>query len=68
MTYNEAFSLWVAEDSQNKCTHTSRAKRVQQTSMQVVLDTERDVLLQAARRNASQYSKAEDATKDFFIW
>ncbi len=57
----------VAEYSQNKGAHISRAKRVQQTSMQVVLDTERDVLLQAARRNAGQHAEAEDDTKDIVI-
>lgn len=67
MTYNEAFPSWVAEDSQNRGAHTSRAKRVQQTSMQAALDAERDVLLQAAWRNASRYSEAEDATKNFVI-
>lgn len=46
---------------------TSRARQVQQTSMQAALDAERDVLLQAAWRNASRYSEAEDATKDFVI-
>lgn len=53
--------------SQYKNTRTSHAKQVQQTSMQAALDAERDVLLQAARHNASRYSEAEDATKDFVI-
>lgn len=57
----------VAEYPQYKNTRTSHAKQVQQTSMQATLDAERDVLLQAARRNASRYSEAEDATKDFVI-
>lgn len=35
--------------------------------MQAALDAECDVLLQAARRNVSRYSEAEDATKDFVI-
>ena len=35
--------------------------------MQATLDAERDVLLHAARRNASRYDDAEDATKDFVI-
>lgn len=49
----------VAEYPQYKNVRTSRAKQVQQTSMQAALDAERDVLLQAARRNASRYSEAE---------
>lgn len=57
----------VAEYPQYKNTRTSHAKQVQQTSMQAELDAERDVLLQAARHNASRYSEAEDATKDFVI-
>lgn len=57
----------VAEYPQYKNARTSRAKQVQQTSMQAALDAERDVLLQAARHNASRYSEAEDATKDFVI-
>ena len=57
----------VAEYPQYKNAHTSRAKQVQQTSMQAALDAECDVLLQAARRNVSRYSEAEDATKDFVI-
>lgn len=57
----------IAEYPQYKDARTSRAKRVQQTSMQAVLDNERNVLLQATRRNASRYSEAEDATKDFVI-
>lgn len=57
----------VAEYPQYKDARTSHAKRVQQTSMQAALDAERDVLLQAARRNASRYSEAEDATKNFVI-
>ncbi len=57
----------VAEYPQYKNARTSRAKRVQQTSMQTVLNAERDVLLQAARRNAGQYAKAEDAKKDVII-
>ena len=55
----------VAEYPQYKNARTSRAKRVQQTSMQAALDAERDVLLQVARRNASRYSEAENTTKDF---
>lgn len=35
--------------------------------MQAALDAERDVLLQAARHNASRYNEAEGATKDFVI-
>ena len=46
----------VAEYPQYKNVRTSRAKQVQQTSMQAALDAERDVLLQAARRNVSRYS------------
>ena len=57
----------VAEYPQYKNIRTSRAKQVQQSSMQAALDAERDVLLQAARRNASRYSEAEDATKNFVI-
>lgn len=57
----------ATEYSQRKDTHTSRAKRVQQTSVQTVLNAERDVLLQAARRNAGQYAEAEDAKKDVII-
>ena len=57
----------VAEYPQYKNAHTSRAKQVQQTSMQAALDAECDVLLQAARHNASRYSEAEDATKNFVI-
>lgn len=57
----------AAESSQRKDTHTSRAKRVQQTSMQATLDAKRDVLLQAARRNAGQYAEAEDDIKDIVI-
>lgn len=57
----------VAEYPQYKDARTSRAKQVQQTSMQAALDAERDVLLQAARHNASRYSEAEDATKNFVI-
>lgn len=57
----------VAEYPQYKNVRTSRAKQVQQTSMQAALDAERDVLLQAARRNVSRYSETEDATKDFVI-
>lgn len=57
----------VAEYPQYKNARTSRAKQVQQTSMQAAIDAERDVLLQAARRNASRYEDAEDATKDFVI-
>lgn len=57
----------VAEYPQYKNARTSRAKQVQQTSMQAALDAERDVLLQAARRNASRYSEAEETTKDFVI-
>ena len=57
----------VAEYPQYKNARTSRAKQVQQTSMQAALDGERDVLLHAARRNVSRYSEAEDATKDFVI-
>ena len=57
----------VAEYPLYKNARTSRAKQVQQTSMQAALDAERDVLMQAARRNASQYSEAEEATKDFVI-
>lgn len=57
MTYN----------AEHKNTHVSRAKRVQKTSMQAALEEERDSLLQAAQRNASQYSETEDATKDFII-
>ena len=57
----------VAEYPQYKNTRTSHAKQVQQTSMQAALDAERDVLLQAARRNASRYSEAEEATKDSVI-
>lgn len=57
----------VAEYPQYKNARTSRAKQVQQTSMQAALDAERDVLLQAARDNASRYSEAEDATKKFVI-
>lgn len=34
---------------------------------EAALDAERDVLLQAARHNASRYSEAEDATKKFVI-
>lgn len=57
----------VAEYPQYKNTRTSHAKQVQQTSMQAALDAECDVLLQAARHNASRYSEAEDATKYFVI-
>ena len=57
----------VAEYPQYENARTSRAKQVQQTSMQAALDAERDVLLQAARRNESRYNEAEDATKDFVI-
>ena len=57
----------IAEYAEHKNTHTSRAKQVQKTSMQAALEEERDFLLQAAQRNASQYSEAEDTTKDFVI-
>lgn len=57
----------IAEYAEYKNTHVSRAKRVQKTSMQAALEEERDSLLQAAQRNASQYSETEDATKDFII-
>lgn len=57
----------VAEYPQYENARTSRAKQVQQTSMQAALDAERDVLLQAARRNESRYDEEEDATKDFVI-
>ncbi len=57
----------VAEYPQYKNARTSRAKQVQQTSMQAALNAERDVLLHAARRNVSRYSEAEDATKNFVI-
>lgn len=57
----------IAEYPQYKDARTSYPKRVQQTSMQAALDGERDVLLQAARHNASRYSEAEDATKNFVI-
>ena len=51
----------------NKNTHTSRAKQVQKTSMQAALEEEREALSQTAQRNASRYSEAEDATKNFVI-
>lgn len=57
----------IAEYAEHKNTHVSRAKRVQKASMQAALEEERDSLLQAAQRNASRYSEAEDATKDFVV-
>lgn len=51
----------------HKNTHTSRAKQVQKTSMQAALEEEREALSQTAQRNASRYSEAEDATKDFVV-
>ena len=57
----------IAEYAEHKNTHTSRAKQVQKTSMQAALEEERDFLLQAAQRNANQYSEAEDTTKNFVI-
>lgn len=53
--------------AEHKNTHTSRAKQVQKTSMQAALEEEREVLSQTAQRNASRYSEAEDATKDFVV-
>lgn len=55
------------DDDAYKNTHTSRAKQVQKTSMQAALEEEREALSQTAQRNASRYSEAEDATKDFVI-
>lgn len=57
----------IAEYAEHKNTHTSRAKRVQKTSMLAALEEEREALSQTAQRNASRYSKAEDATKDFVV-
>lgn len=57
----------IAEYAEHKNTHTSRAKQVQKTSMQAALEEEREALSQTAQRNASRYSEAEDATKDFVV-
>lgn len=57
----------ITEYAEHKNTHTSSAKQVQKTSMQAVLEEERDFLLQTAQHNASQYSEAEDTTKNFVI-
>ena len=53
--------------AEHKNAHVSRAKRVQKTSMQAALEEERKALSQTAQRNASRYSEAEDATKDFVV-
>ena len=57
----------IAEYAEHKNTHASRAKQVQKTSMQAALEEEREAFSQTAQRNASRYSEAEDATKDFII-
>lgn len=57
----------IAEYAEHKNTHISRAKQVQKTSMQAALEEEREALSQTAQRNASRYSEAEDATKDFVV-
>lgn len=57
----------IAEYAEHKNTHASRAKQIQKTSMQAALEEEREALSQTAQRNASRYSEAEDATKDFVI-
>ena len=36
-------------------------------AMQAALEEEREALSQTAQRNASRYSEAEDATKDFVV-